>query len=284
MLKRIFNYHKNNKPCFEINKENLKQIDIPYMVREPICIVEEAQAGYEDPRWVEKSNSIKFRDNYTCQLCHAFNPMLEGGLFIQQGKYKTLHHYDADNSRYLIHVIDYDLDINFNFRFGFHLVMPRLNVHHQIYYRNRDLWDYEDECLITLCEQCHHFIHSLNSIPIFEENALGQTILIGRIQPKPYRPELIHTDLGTFRPFSLVKENRWGIGLNGQSMIEFKRAMDENKKWYDYHDTLNDGVSIKCFYIGDSRINNCTEEETKIVADFIIHDFIEIFLGYGMIK
>lgn len=151
MIKKLFDFHKNSKPCFEIKQENLKQIEMPNMVREPIHYAEERQSGYEDARWIEKSNSIKARDNYTCQLCHAFNPMYGELIFVQQGEHETYHHYEADSSRYMIHVKDYDFTINFDFYAGFHLAMPRLNVHHKIYYRNRSLWDYKDDHLITLC-------------------------------------------------------------------------------------------------------------------------------------
>ena len=53
-----------------------------------MCIIDEERTGYDNPRWIEKSNSIKARDNYTCQLCHAFNPMQEGLIFVQQGNMK----------------------------------------------------------------------------------------------------------------------------------------------------------------------------------------------------
>jgi 5-methylcytosine-specific restriction endonuclease McrA len=32
-----------------------------------------------------------------------------------------------------------------------------LNVHHKIYYANKNPWDYEDDILITLCEDCHKY-------------------------------------------------------------------------------------------------------------------------------
>lgn len=282
-MNNLFDFHKSGKPCFEIKQDNLEQIEMPNMVREHIHYAEERQMGYEDARWIEKSNSIKARDNYTCQLCHAFNPMYGGLIFVQQGEYETFHQYEADSSRYMIHVKDYNFTINFDFFSGYHLAMPRLNVHHKIYYRNRRLWDYQDDCLVTLCENCHHYIHSLQeiSIPIVEENSLGKNILVGQTQPKPYQPKLVHTDLGTFHPFALVKENIWGLGLNGQSQIDFKKAKAENKKWYDYHEILdNNVVRINYLYIGDSSFNNHTIEETRIVADFIIYDFIEHYLGF----
>lgn len=35
-----------------------------------------------------------------------------------------------------------------------------LNVHHLTYHKDRDIWDYEDWELITLCECCHENEHS----------------------------------------------------------------------------------------------------------------------------
>ncbi|MBQ9356301.1 MAG: hypothetical protein IJT98_03315 [Prevotella sp.] len=249
-----------------------------------MCIAEESKTGYEDPRWVEKSNSIKTRDNDTCQLCHAINPTIEGGLFVQQGDYETLHQYFTDDSIYQIHVIEYGFPINFKFSYGFHLAMPRLNVHHKLYYRNRKLWDYQDDCLVTLCEHCHHYLHSLQSIPVVEELMNGQTILVEEVQPKPYQVD--HTDLGAFRPFALVKENTWGVGLSGQSLEDFRRAKSENKKWYDYYNVLDDNVvKVECMFVGDSRFNNNhTKEEARVVSSFIVKDFLENFMRMRIVK
>ena len=233
----------------------------------------------------------KARDYYTCQRCHAFNPMLEGGLFIKQGDYYTLHYYDWTKSKYLISVQDYDFTINFDFKYGFHLAMPRLNVHHKIYYRNRHLWDYPDDCLVTLCEDCHHYIHSLNDvdIPIVEKNREGKTIRVGKTQPKPYLTKLDHTDLGTFQPFALVKENVWESGLTGQDLADFRRAKNENKKWYDYHEIIdNSVVNIRYLVCKDplfnEHINEHSDEEIKRVAEFVIYDFIENILGFSKIR
>lgn len=139
-MNKLFSFHKKDKPSFEIRDENLKKIEMADVAKSAE-IVEDIQTGYNDPRWIEKSNSIKARDNYTCQLCHAFNPMQEGLVFVQQGKYETYHQYIADRSSYIIHVKDFEFTINLDFYSGFHLAMPRLNVHHKVYFRNRMLVD-----------------------------------------------------------------------------------------------------------------------------------------------
>lgn len=34
-----------------------------------------------------------------------------------------------------------------------------LNVHHLVYHKDRNIWEYEDWELITLCEECHEHEH-----------------------------------------------------------------------------------------------------------------------------
>lgn len=286
-MKRKINFHKQEITPFKIREENIEQIEMSNNAIAMLPIANDVQKGYEDPRWIEKSNSIKARDNYTCQLCHAFNPMQGDFVFIQQGEYETCHQYSAGNSSYKIHVRKYDFTVNFDFYAGYHLAMPRLNVHHKVYYRYRDLWDYKDDCLVTLCEKCHHYVHSLNDIgiPIVEENPDGRIILIGKTRPKSNQYKLDHTDLGTFQPLALVRENNWGNGLKGHDLADFKRAKNENKQWYDYHKILDDNVvHIDYFKCYDPRWNKYTPEEIKKVAEFIIQDFIENILGFSKIK
>lgn len=286
---KYFSFHKKEKPSFELREVQLEQIEMQGISKKNVCDKEGIQTGYEDPRWIEKSNSIKARDNYTCQLCHAFNPMLGDFIFMEQGKYSTLHHYylTAGHSKYDIYVQKFDLlTISFEFSPNFHLAMPRLNVHHKIYYRNRDLWDYPDDCLVTLCEKCHQYIHTLNDlvIPIVEEKADGQTILIGKTRPIPYIPKFDHTDLGTFQPLALVEENRWGIGLKEQDWADYQRAKRENKHWYDYHETLDDKVVHIQSFMCDNPQSKHTKEEIDTAIEYIKHDFIENILGFSKIK
>ena len=276
------NYVKTDKSNFEIKEESIQQIVISKLENQDVPIVEEKEYDYEDPKWIEKSNSIKARDNYTCQCCHAFNPMQGGLMFIQQGEYETYHQYNPP-SNYMIHVKDYDFTINIDFYAAYHLTMPRLNVHHKIYYKNRKLWDYKDEELVTLCEDCHHYIHSLTDyrIPIVEETSNNKLILVGELKPKPYIHKLDHTDLYSFRPLSIVKENHWGLDLKGNDLIAFQQAKNENKKWYDYQNILDQHVArithFKCY---DPRWNKNSPEEIRKVADFVIKDFIENIMCY----
>ena len=279
-------FHKEDSHFFDINNENLHKITVSTESGSLITI-EPSRSGYEDPRWVEKSKFIKSRDNYTCQCCHAFNPMAAGMLFIQQGDFDTYHHYDADNGLYEIHVPEYHMTINFEFYSGYRLTMPRLNVHHKLYINKRKLWDYSDDYLVTLCNNCHHYLHSLNDfeIPICDESPSGDLIQMGKLPIKKSNTILDHTDLGTFKPLSLVKEIRCENELKSSDVLRFRQAKINNKKWYEYQNILDKQVvHISSFVHYDPRINKNTPEDTNKVTEFIITNFIEQFLGFKQIK
>jgi hypothetical protein len=40
----------------------------------------------------------------------------------------------------------------------------KLNVHHYFYFKDCDIWDYEDYFLITVCDECHEWFHIQNDI------------------------------------------------------------------------------------------------------------------------
>ena len=39
-----------------------------------------------------------------------------------------------------------------------------LEVHHLVYYRNRPIWQYTDQELVTLCRTCHHEVHHYKDV------------------------------------------------------------------------------------------------------------------------
>ena len=285
-MNTLFSFLKANNTCFERKQEDLEKIELSYADKTHIPVTEIPQNGYEDSRWIEKSNFIKARDNHTCQLCHRFNPSANPFVFVKQGEYETIHrYYWSGTSSYEIQVRGYMLKICFDLSPGYYIIMPKLNVHHKVYYKNRSLWDYQDYELVTLCEKCHHYIHSLNDIgiPIIENNIDGRSTLIGKTSPKAYNPKIDHTDLSTFEPFSIVKENLYGYGLHGDDLNKFNQSQKQGKKWYEYQEVLDNDV-LQIGILSFENMSKKSHEETKCVAEFIINDFINNILGYKTIN
>lgn len=42
-----------------------------------------------------------------------------------------------------------------------------LNVHHKFYEIGKNAWEYPDDALITLCDECHHKMHKCSDIKVF---------------------------------------------------------------------------------------------------------------------
>ena len=38
----------------------------------------------------------------------------------------------------------------------------QLHVHHRYYGKNKKVWEYDDDTLTTLCEECHKYEHDMN--------------------------------------------------------------------------------------------------------------------------
>ena len=84
---------------------------------------------------------------------------------------------------------------------------------------------------------------------------------------------------------ALVEENRWGIGLTGQDLVEFNRAKKENKQWFDYHNILDNNIVRISYFTAENRfIPKRTPEEIEKAVNFIIKDFLENILGFSKIK
>jgi hypothetical protein len=45
--------------------------------------------------------------------------------------------------------------------------MVVLNVHHKYYEAGKNAWEYADNALITLCDECHHKIHKCSDVKVY---------------------------------------------------------------------------------------------------------------------
>lgn len=86
-----------------------------------------------------------------------------------------------------------------------------LNVHHKYYIKNSLPWDYEDDALVTLCDECHKKIHKTINIPVYrnakiKEAFIGNAELCNRCGGGGYLPQYEHVENG-------VCFKCWGEGV-----------------------------------------------------------------------
>lgn len=52
-----------------------------------------------------------------------------------------------------------------------------LHVHHIEYLSNHKIWEYDDKHLITLCEDCHSYVHELKALNIISKGVPYSDVL-----------------------------------------------------------------------------------------------------------
>lgn len=139
-----------------------------------------------------------------CQHCKKGESLNNPPHFIKDYQYlyedfnvnpivKTKDPSDIDS---VVHEIDIsDLNPAFNFRTS--LIPIILQIHHQ-YYRLQTLpWDYQRDCFMILCRECHYKVHEENFIPVFDKfhNNLSYQVC-GRCKGYGYLPEFWHVENG----------------------------------------------------------------------------------------
>lgn len=93
--------------------------------------------------------------------------------------------------------------------------MKGLNVHHRYYIKGKAPWEYEDDALITLCEDCHKKAH-LTHIPVYREIDRKRllycnAVRCSRCNGAGYLPQYEHVENG-------ICFKCWGEGVALESL------------------------------------------------------------------
>ena len=80
--------------------------------------------------------------------------------------------------------------------YSFHL--KGLNIHHTYYTRECKPWEYENDSLVTLCEDCHKKRHENTRIPLYdqEKRHISNLIPCDRCGGSGYLPQYNHIEHG----------------------------------------------------------------------------------------
>ena len=75
-----------------------------------------------------------------------------------------------------------------------------LNVHHKYYVNGKNPWEYDDEALITLCQDCHCLEHKSTHTPVYRDlynkQVLRYAEICDRCGGSGYLPQYHHRDNG----------------------------------------------------------------------------------------
>ena len=73
-----------------------------------------------------------------------------------------------------------------------------LNIHHKYYIQGHKPWEYDNEALVTLCEDCHKKRHEKANTPIYASDMtiIGITTICPRCGGSGYLPQFSHVEHG----------------------------------------------------------------------------------------
>ncbi len=178
---------------------------------------------YRTNEWQEKRSHIIHRDNYSCQICETFNPS-EGlvTVFNEQDKDIELHQYNSETSVYSITSQNKGINISLDFGWGTWLITPILQVHHKKYIDGRLPWEYEDDDLITFCNECHNSGHQSIKIPVYNSH-------LKLIDKKLFKPENNNTSrTHNYKPWVFVNKHTGNYELSSANpTLDFHLAEDQ---------------------------------------------------------
>ena len=75
-----------------------------------------------------------------------------------------------------------------------------LNIHHKYYIKGKKPWEYDNDALITLCQDCHKLEHQTKQTPVYmnlhEKNIMGYAQICDRCDGSGYLPQYSHVEGG----------------------------------------------------------------------------------------
>lgn len=77
-------------------------------------------------------------------------------------------------------------------------IMKGLNIHHKYYIRGKEPWEYTNDALVTLCEDCHKKRHQTTSIPMLDSQLryIKDMQICDRCGGSGYLPQYHHVENG----------------------------------------------------------------------------------------
>ena len=150
-------------PFNQILEEKNKKNENVYYIDELISL-----------EWRNKRELILKRDNYECTNCTKKQTINDG--------YKYLIPYSDSEQE------EFEKKLNIEFKKQIELILgvksnkyiksekqfhqvfePNIiHVHHKYYVNGKLAWEYSNDALISLCQECHQYLHDHTDIPVYE--------------------------------------------------------------------------------------------------------------------
>jgi 5-methylcytosine-specific restriction endonuclease McrA len=127
--------------------------------------------------WKTKRDSIVERDATECKICFNKQSLYLEGKFFRPYSIEEQNEYEKRHKEQLEEAMKtYGLTISEPSKLEkqYHQVFEpiKLHVHHKYYVNGNLAWEYPNEALISLCQNCHQNIHNTSNILVYEDESL----------------------------------------------------------------------------------------------------------------
>ena len=125
--------------------------------------------------WKQKRLSILKRDGYVCTNCQKIPTDYIEGIIFRERTADEVKQYFAFRDKEIERIKSLNVIPTFNFSknikappilLGEHII---LCVHHKYYIDKKQPWEYLNNALITLCQNCHQDLHDQTKIPVYTD-------------------------------------------------------------------------------------------------------------------
>ena len=96
--------------------------------------------------------------------------------------------------QYEVSILFRNILLRIRFQSNKNPIFRGLNVHHKYYVKGKTPWEYKDDALITLCENCHKKRHEDGSVPVIDifGKKIADTTVCPRCNGSGYLPQFDH--------------------------------------------------------------------------------------------
>lgn len=127
-----------------------------------------------------------------------FEETVSDNVYVNIEHSKTCGIEDGLHVEYIINISYGNRLLSLRFSTLNHLNLRPLNIHHTYYVKGAKPWEYENDSLVTLCEDCHKKRHETTRIPLYdqEKRLISNLVPCSRCGGSGYLPQYSHVEHG----------------------------------------------------------------------------------------
>lgn len=167
---------------------------------EKVIAVSKANIDHLDATVYKYNRIIKkadFSDTYGWAYLFEFPCIISNDIYVNIEYSMPYKIYSVPSEKIIFNIISGNRLISVRYTLN-SFSLKGLNIHHTYYIKDSKPWEYENDSLVTLCEDCHKKRHENTRIPLYdqEKRLISNLIPCDRCGGSGYLPQYNHIEHG----------------------------------------------------------------------------------------